>query len=45
MALLELVKLDKIVFRQLKNFGPIWIYRKRDNPDFAKEMIHDQRSG
>lgn len=41
MAMLEMIKTDEIVFRQSELFGPIWIYRKKNNPDYAEEMAHE----
>ena len=41
MAMLEMIKTDEIVFRQSELFGPIWIYRKKNNADFAEEMAHE----
>ena len=41
MALLEMIKTDEVVFRQSELFGPIWIYRKKNNPDYADEMARE----
>lgn len=41
MAMLEMIKTDEIVFRQSELFGPIWIYRKKNNTEFAEEMAHE----
>lgn len=41
MAMLEMIKTDEIVFRQSELFGPIWIYRKKNNTEFADEMAHE----
>ncbi|MCQ2102078.1 MAG: segregation/condensation protein A [Fibrobacter sp.] len=41
MAMLEMIKTDEIVFRQSELFGPIWIYRKKNNADFADEMARE----
>jgi len=41
MALLEMIKTDEVVFRQSELFGPIWIYRKKNNPDYAEEMARE----
>ena len=41
MAMLEMIKTDDIVFRQSELFGPIWIYRKKNNPEYAEEMAHE----
>ena len=41
MAMLEMIKTDEIVFRQSELFGPIWIYRKKNNPEYADEMAHE----
>ena len=41
MAMLEMIKTDEIVFRQSELFGPIWIYRKKNNANYAEEMAHE----
>ena len=41
MAMLEMIKTDEIVFRQSELFGPIWIYRKKNNADYTEEMAHE----
>ena len=41
MAMLEMIKTDEIVFRQSELFGPIWIYRKKNNAEYAEEMAHE----
>lgn len=41
MAMLEMIKTDEIVFRQSELFGPIWIYRKKNNSEFADEMARE----
>ena len=41
MALLEMIKTDEVVFRQSELFGPIWIYRKKNNPEYADEMARE----
>ncbi|MCQ2097942.1 MAG: segregation/condensation protein A [Fibrobacter sp.] len=41
MAMLEMIKTDEIVFRQSELFGPIWIYRKKNNADYADEMARE----
>ena len=41
MALLEMIKTDEVVFRQSELLGPIWIYRKKNNPDYADEMARE----
>ena len=41
MAMLEMIKTDELVFRQIELFGPIWIYRKKNNPDYAEEMARE----
>lgn len=41
MAMLEMIKTDDIVFRQSELFGPIWIYRKKNNAEYAEEMAHE----
>ena len=41
MALLEMIKTDDVVFRQSELFGPIWIYRKKNNAEYADEMARE----
>ncbi len=41
MALLEMIKTDELVFRQSELFGPIWIYRKKNNEEYAEEMANE----
>ena len=43
MAMLEMIKTDEIVFRQSELFGAIWLYRKKDNAEFAEEMANETR--
>lgn len=43
MALMEMIKTDEVVFRQSELFGAIWIYRKKDNSEFAEEMANETR--
>ena len=38
MSILELCKLDRILFRQSHALGPIWVYRKQHSADFALEL-------
>ncbi len=38
MALMEMIKTDEVVFRQGEPLGPIWIYRKKNNAQYADEM-------
>lgn len=38
MALMEMIKTDEVVFRQGEPLGPIWIYRKKNNAEYADEM-------
>ena len=45
MAMLEMIKTDDIVFRQSELFGPIWIYRKKNNPEYADEMAQGRACG
>jgi chromatin segregation and condensation protein Rec8/ScpA/Scc1 (kleisin family) len=42
MAILELAKLDRIVFRQSHALGPIWVYRKQKASDYELELKHDE---
>src|SRR5690606_11553124 len=41
MAILELAKLDRIVFRQTHSLGPIWVYRKQGGSAFEMELKVD----
>jgi len=41
MALMEMIKTDEVVFRQGEPFGPIWLYRKKNNNDYADEMANE----
>ncbi len=43
MALMEMIKTDEVVFRQSELFGAIWVYRKKDNSEFAEEMANETR--
>ncbi|MCK9181656.1 MAG: segregation/condensation protein A [Fibrobacteraceae bacterium] len=43
MALMEMIKTDEVVFRQSELFGAIWIYRKKNNVEFAEEMANETR--
>ncbi len=38
MAVLELCKLDRIVFRQNRLFGAIWVYAKKTDPVYTQEL-------
>jgi chromatin segregation and condensation protein Rec8/ScpA/Scc1 (kleisin family) len=42
MALLEMIKMDMLIIRQSDYSGVLWIYRKKENMDFADEMSRDQ---
>ncbi len=42
MAILELAKLDRIVFRQSHAMGPIWVYRKQKAADYEMELKTDE---
>jgi chromatin segregation and condensation protein Rec8/ScpA/Scc1 (kleisin family) len=42
MAILELAKLDRIVFRQSHALGPIWVYRKQKAADYELELKLDE---
>lgn len=43
MALMEMIKTDEVVFRQSELFGAIWLYRKKDNAEYAEEMANETR--
>jgi chromatin segregation and condensation protein Rec8/ScpA/Scc1 (kleisin family) len=40
-ALLEMVKTEQIILRQTNPSSQLWIYRKKDNPQFFDEMEQD----
>jgi hypothetical protein len=42
MAILELAKLDRILFRQSRAMGPIWVYRKQKAADYELELKNDE---
>ncbi|MEO6098056.1 MAG: segregation/condensation protein A, partial [Fibrobacteria bacterium] len=42
MSILELAKLDRIVFRQSHAQGPIWVYRKQKVSDYEMELKIDE---
>jgi chromatin segregation and condensation protein Rec8/ScpA/Scc1 (kleisin family) len=42
MSILELAKLDRIVFRQSHALGPIWVYRKQKVSDYEMELKIDE---
>jgi chromatin segregation and condensation protein Rec8/ScpA/Scc1 (kleisin family) len=42
MSILELAKLDRIVFRQSHALGPIWVYRKQKAADYEMELKTDE---
>lgn len=41
MALMEMIKTDEVIFRQGEPFGPIWIYRKKNNSEYSDEMANE----
>jgi chromatin segregation and condensation protein Rec8/ScpA/Scc1 (kleisin family) len=42
MAILELAKLDRLVFRQSHAMGPIWVYKKAKAADYEMELKLDE---
>jgi chromatin segregation and condensation protein Rec8/ScpA/Scc1 (kleisin family) len=40
-AILEMVKTDNIIVRQVETAGAMWIYRKKSNTEFVDEMMND----
>lgn len=42
MALLEMIKTYEIVFRQSEAMGPMWLYRRKNNMEFAEEMASEK---
>ena len=41
-ALLELTKIESIVFRQSETGGPLWLYRKKQNEDYREELAQEK---
>ncbi|NLB62505.1 MAG: segregation/condensation protein A [Fibrobacter sp.] len=41
MAILEMAKTEDLVFRQSENKGAIWIYRRKNNKEYSKEMSYE----
>ena len=39
--MMEMIKTDEVVFRQGEPLGPIWIYRKKNNMQYADEMANE----
>ncbi|MDR0517192.1 MAG: segregation/condensation protein A [Fibromonadaceae bacterium] len=42
MAILELTKTDKVIFRQSETAGPLWVYRKKQNEEYKEELAHEK---
>ncbi len=40
-AILEMVKTDNIIVRQVETAGAMWVYRKKNNTSFVDEMMND----
>jgi len=41
-ALLELTKIEAIVFRQSESNGPLWLYRKKQNDEYKAELAQEK---
>ncbi|MCL2207298.1 MAG: segregation/condensation protein A [Fibromonadales bacterium] len=41
-ALLELTKIEAIVFRQSESNGPLWLYRKKQNDEYKTELAQEK---
>ncbi len=41
-ALLELTKIESIIFRQSEVDGPLWIYRKKQNDEYKEELAQEK---
>lgn len=41
MALMEMVKTEDIILRQSETHGALWVYRRKNNQNFAEEMAQD----
>ncbi|MCL2282431.1 MAG: segregation/condensation protein A [Fibromonadales bacterium] len=41
-ALLELTKIESIVFRQSEVNGPLWLYRKKQNDEYKAELAQEK---
>jgi segregation and condensation protein A len=42
MAMLELTKIDRVIFRQSEINGPLWVYRKKKNDEYKEELAQDK---
>ncbi|MGL1901880.1 MAG: segregation/condensation protein A [Fibrobacterales bacterium] len=40
-AILEMVKTDDIIVRQVETAGAMWVYRKKNNTEYVDEMMND----
>ncbi|MGL1934917.1 MAG: segregation/condensation protein A [Fibrobacterales bacterium] len=40
-AILEMVKTDEIIVRQVETAGAMWVYRKKSNTEYVDEMMND----
>jgi len=41
-ALLELTKIENIIFRQSEPNGPLWLYRKKQNDEYKEELAQEK---
>jgi segregation and condensation protein A len=42
MAMLELTKIDRVIFRQSEIKGPLWVYRKKKNDEYKEELAQEK---
>jgi segregation and condensation protein A len=42
MAMLELTKIDRVIFRQSEINGPLWVYRKKLNDEYKEELASEK---
>jgi segregation and condensation protein A len=42
MAMLELTKIDRVIFRQSEINGPLWVYRKKHNDEYKEELAAEK---
>jgi segregation and condensation protein A len=42
MAMLELTKIDRVVFRQSETKGALWVYRKKRNDEYKEELASEK---
>jgi segregation and condensation protein A len=42
MAMLELTKIERVIFRQSEIKGPLWVYRKKLNDEYKEELASEK---